>query len=723
MTVGTTRARLLRLMALTAAGLVPGLAAAAEPVSVLGEVVVTAQRRSELNQNVPITINSIDRKQIEQANITKLSDITRVAPAVRMDYQSNFAQPYIRGIGSNIVATGSGPNVGLYVDGFYLPNPLATDFQLLNVESVQVLKGPQGTLFGRNTTGGAILVTTTEPKVEPSGVVEASYGSYNTQRYQGYATGGTGKFAFDIGGIYARGDGYTHNIISGSDKVGKYKNWSFRTGARAQVTDNFSLLLRYAHSSVNDPSALLTEAYVANGVPQVFGAVLPGVIIATKPFDAAQTKPVSFVLKTDSIQLTARLDLDFATLTSYTQHRKDSSITSQDIDFTAAPIFDVTYHSVDEVFSQELILTSKAGPRFQWTAGAFYLDYTNRFPYTLGSRGGGAPGVINNTYATTRSLAAYFDGTYQLTDKLFLTAGLRYTHDEIVDGRYFAGPLGGGPKTIFYPTLKNNRVTPRLAVRYALDDKSSLYGSFTEGYKAGIINMSGPADRIIKPEKIYAFEVGYKRATRNMTLDLSGFYYDYKNLQSAIIIPGGQNIYSNAASSRIYGVEGQFRYSLTPELEFNSAASYLNAKYRSFPSAIGFAQCLVPATCGASYGQFLQAPLDASGFDMARAPEFSGNAGLRYTTGLKGGELALSGNLYFTSKFYFDNSQQFPQKAYSTLTLRVEWTDPSSRYTFAIYGDNVTDTKYHRFISPSGLGVSTVYAPPATVAASVRARF
>jgi iron complex outermembrane receptor protein len=719
------RARVAALLA----GASLGAAGAARAASVdptdkevsLSEIVVTAQRRSELNQNVPITINTINAAQLKQNNINSLGDITKLTPAVRMDYIGNFAQPTIRGIGTAFVATGSGANVGLYIDGFYSPNALTNDFQLLNVENVQVLKGPQGTLFGRNTTGGAILVTTSEPRQEAGGVVEASYGSFNTQRYQGYVTGGDDRISADLAGLYTRSDGYVRNITTGSKNFGRMKDWSLRVGVKAKLTDDVTLVLRYAHNDVDDPTSLLSNVYVLGGVPQALGAIIPGVVVATSPREVSQLKPVISRIKGDVFQATLRADLGFATLTSLTQHRKETSFTSQDIDFSSAPIFDVSYSAIDKVFTQEFILSSNGAGPLKWTAGAFYFDYTNFFPATLGSISGGPLLDVNATYADSRSLAGYFDATYEVMPRLFLTAGLRYTHDQVRNGHFHAGVVSGGPFEIYYPNLSYNRLTPRLVLRYQLDEQSSVFASYNAGYKSGTINMSGPANVTIKPEKINAFEVGYKHADRRMTLDLSAYYYDYKNLQTAFN-QVGTNVYRNAANSEIYGVESEFKYLVAPGLEFSAGGAYLHAEYKKYPGAIGTFQCL-QASCGAGFGQFPLTTVDASGFEMQRSPKFTGYVNLRYTTDFAGGELGLSGNVYHTSSFFFDTSEQFPQAAYTLVGLRAEWTDPSSHYTVAVYTDNLTNEKYRRQILTNNFGVGAVWAPPRSFGASVRAKF
>ena len=211
--------------------------------SATGEIVVTAQRRSERQVDVPISIAAIGPQQLTTANVQSLADISKVTTAVRFDSQAAFVQPSIRGIGTGITTSGGGANVGIYVDGFYSPNPLAADFQLLNVSSIQVLKGPQGTLFGRNTTGGAILVSTADPSAKADFQAKATYGSYGAQRYEGYATFGIAQgVAMDVEGIYAKGDGFLTNIIDNDHDVGAYENWTVRTGLKVQLSPAVSIL-------------------------------------------------------------------------------------------------------------------------------------------------------------------------------------------------------------------------------------------------------------------------------------------------------------------------------------------------------------------------------------------------------------------------------------------------------------------------------------------------
>jgi iron complex outermembrane receptor protein len=689
----------------------------------LEEIVVTAQRREERLQDVPITITSLSADQLVAVNAVKLSDIAALTPALRFDPVGAFVEPTIRGVTTSFVLPGNGSNVGTYIDGYISPNPLAADFQLLNVQDIQVLKGPQGTLFGRNTTGGAILVNTAEPSPNTHGMLEASYGSYHTQEYNGYATTGFGeKLAVDVAAIYRKSDGYVTNIATGDNDAGASENWSARVGVKANLLDNLSVLLHVEHQNADDPTNIDASPYNSNGRPLTVGAVVPGSIIATRPNDISDGFPPSFTLKSDAYQLTTTATFDFATLTSYSQYRQDNTNTLQDLTYVSPEIVHVGIRGPDHATTQELLLTSKPGPRLQWTAGAYYFDFLDSTVVTI-AIGPGYPNTPTaQTRVDTRSFAGYFDATYEVVDRLFLTAGVRYNHDEIpsADGKY------PGVPTEVFPKFSGDKVLPRAVIRYALDDHSNVYGSFSLGYKAPIYNVADPViTPAIKAESISAFEVGYKYAYRRLAVDLATYYYDYKNQQeSSLIIVNGltESVLTNAASSHIYGLDGEVRYDIISNFEINAAAAYTHAYYQSFPGAPSYSQCLSVA-CGAGYGSFDVSPINATGMQMLRSPEFTGSLGFRYTQALFNGKLGLSSNLYYTSKFYFDTADEFSQSHYETLAVRAEWTDPRDRYTVAVYGNNVTNTHYLTQVFANTPAVGAVWGAPATVGGSIRVKF
>lgn len=768
------------------------------------EIIVTAQRREERSVDVPISITAISPETISNANVEQLGDIARVTPALRFDAAGSFFQPTIRGVGTAITTSGGGPNVGIYVDGFFQSNPEVADFTLMNVQSIQVLKGPQGTLFGRNTTGGAILVTTAEPTHDPYVEMKASYARYNAIKVQGYSTFGlTDDIAMDIEGLFSNGDGFVTNIVTGNDKAGKYTNWSIRTGIKADISDRVSLLVRYVHSETDDPTPLLNASYVdtrgqagffrqmsqagrdvyqqffgvsdSTGLPLINLALLPPVYPASLPAlisagafppgyngpshtvkknEIASLHKISFTNNSDAVYGTLKIDTDFADITSYTQYRKDHAINHQDLDNSAANFFFAHLEIPNETFSQEFLFNSKPGGPLQWTAGLNYFQ--NEDTYIFGFAGPpftpyGGSGTM------TKSYAAFADVTYEITPQLFLTGGARYSHDVVTDAyfnttigqttfvdvngnRVCLNPEGGDPaavtcvpefpgqRRIDVPKLKDDRVTPRVVLRYTPTDQSSVYASYTRGYKAGILNVGGASLQPVKPETIDAFEVGYKYDDRTLSVDLASYYYFYNDLQVSSFQSGQAQI-RNAAKSEIWGLEGSIRYRVAEGLSINAGAAYTHARYKKFPNAPYYSYCdptvgaLDPLYCANGPGGLAQTTIDASGFDMQRTPDFTGNIGASYDTPLADGQLTLSGNLYYSSKFFLDPTQQFPQKAYEVLSLRAQWVDPSDHFTIALFGDNVTNSRYRTVISYNTIGTGVAWSSPTTYGIQVGVKY
>ena len=689
----------------------------------LEEVFVTAQRRTERPQDVPITLTSINAEQLGRGDVQQLSDIAKLTPAVRFDNTAGFSQPTIRGVGSAIVSSGTGSNIGIYVDGFYLANPLTTDFQLLNVQSVQVLKGPQGTLFGRNSTGGAILVTTTEPSTTPSAIVDVSYGSYNAQRYQVYATGGLSEaVAIDAAALYREGDGFVRNIVTGSDRDAAYEATSVRIGLKAEPTDQLSLVLRYAYADTHDPTAVTANAYEKDGQVHSVGAVIPAAQVATQRKEVANTSRTDFDSEAEAVQLAVTYEFGGATLNSYTQYRDERATHFQDSDTSSLPVFGLTFDVLDKIFTQEFVLSSTPGGALQWTAGLFYFSDKNDFADVNAFISGGPPTLIGYSATHTRTTAAFVDLTHEVIEHWFVTGGLRYSRDRITDAFYFAGPLQGGGGLARVPGIDDDQLTPRLAIRRALNDHSSIYASLARGYKAAVLNVGGFVSDRIDPETITSYEVGYKLAARGLTLDMSAYHYDYKDLQVASY-DNTKSIITNAADSRVNGAESQISYQFSGNFQVSAGAAYLDAKYEKFSTSPSFVQCLDAAACGPAFGLFPNAVTDASGLRMQRSPEFTGNLGTRYSLAVAGGRLDLSGTLAYTSKFYFDTSQRASQGGYELLSLRAEWTDPSERYSIALFGDNVTDAKYRTIVSPAQFAFASVWGAPATLGVALRGKF
>ena len=725
----------------------PGSSSTAGDTATISEVVVTAQRRAERQVDVPISITALSAQQLVAANVQNLNDISRVTPSLRFDNQAGFFQPSIRGIGTGVTTSGGGSNVGIYIDGFYSPNPVAASFQLTKLQSIQVLKGPQGTLFGRNTTGGAILVTTEDPGFEPGFEAKASYGRFDSKKLQAYGTYGlTDRIAVDLEGLWADGDGFVTNILDGDDHVGSYENWTVRAGLKFQISDSVSLLARYSHSDMNDPTAMMTNSNTDKTVDPTTGRpwgiqtfAVPGRFTTGKNEIAADI-PRRIRTKTDIAQATLKADLGFANLTSYSQYRKEKTDQSEDLDHTGLTIFQLGLPIIDTTYSQEFLLSSKSGPKLQWTAGAFFLSTKDTYITYIDNNVQTAGRIrLGGSSTTTESLAAFFDATYEFSEQWFLTAGLRYSHDSVKDAYW--NPRFSGAKN-FVPSIDGNKATPRLVLRYKPTDQSSIYASYAMGYKAAIIDVGGSCQNgpnfecsDVKPEKVNAFELGYKLDQSNFSFETSAFYYDYKNLQVSEFLGNAQAFIVNAAKSEIYGIDGSVRYNVNEHFQVNAGASWTHARYKKFGTTVNgqvvgapiYASCagVTPSPC--TPGQFTYVRTDTILRDvhMQRTPDFTANAGARYTTDMTDkGEFSFSGNLYYSSKFYFSPSgTQFLQPAYATLALRAEWHDPSETYMVALYGDNVTGERYRTQVQYNSFGIGAQWSTPSVWGVEVGARF
>ena len=717
----------------------------------LEEIVVTAQRREERSVDVPITITSLSQQQLTTANVQNLVDIQRLTPALRFDNQSAFFQPTIRGIGTGITTSGGGSNVGIYIDGFYSPNPIAADFQLPNVTSVQVLKGPQGTLFGHNTTGGAILVSTSDPTVEPRAQASVSYARFNTQKYQAYATGGMGIVAMDVEGTYTQSNNFIRNILTDVNKdnyAAKYQNWTARTGLKFQFSDAVSVLLRYSHTKQNDPTPVQTNSNTDTTIDPTTGKswgtqtfAVPG-LYTTNPNQVAANLPRYDIPTTDIETMTIKADLGFANFTSLSQYRQELTQQSTDLDQTGLPIFELGLPIDDYTTSQEFLLTSKPGPRLQWTAGLYYLSYRDTyFTYidnfvSIPSPPGPGRIRLGGSSTTTQNIAGYLDGTYEVIPKLFFTAGVRYAHDAVIDAYYNVfhptSPVLTNAQ-IKVPSINSTKATPRAVLRYALTDDSSVYASYAEGYKAAILDVGGSCQdsfdnyvcNNVSPEDVHAYEVGYKFDNHQLSNEASAFLYNYSNLQVSEYRGNAQAYIINAAESRIYGLEDNFHFELNQYFQVNGGAAWTHARYVQFGSVANgvvlgapiYASCPPPPSTLCSPGNFdyVNTSTILRQVHMQHSPDYTATLGPRVSSGMtRTGEYAFSSSLYYTSKIYMSPSgTQFLQPAYTTLDVRAQWTHPSKNYYVALWGTNVTNDRYRNQVQYNGFGIGAGWSAPA----------
>lgn len=683
------------------------------------EVVVTAQKRSERNVDVPITIDSTSGEEMANAGINNTQDLAQTVPGLRVDLSGGFSQPSLRGIGSSVAGPGLSASVATYIDGIYRASALTSAFELSDIDSIQVLKGPQGTLFGRNATGGAILVNTTAPSFEPDAEIKLSYGRYNSSRVQAKgSTGLTDKLAVGAALYSYQSDGFVTNTFTG-ENVDEIDNWGGRIKALYDAGDNLSILFSYSHTDKNDGSPSAVNAYkgIANANDPTHPAVDPvhpdgtSIDIPSERGRISADAPLGLKAKSNDISLKVEWDMGNMLLTSYTGYHDEEVDNQQDYDSTSLPIFHGHFRVEGESVSQEFNLTSTSASPLQWVAGVFYFKDDTQFPFFNSVNTGQAVSPAFRNGQKTEAWAVFWDGSYDLTEFLTLTVGARYSEDTMTVNYEIPGLI---PYSTAEETFED--FSPRLVLRYSVDDDSSLYGSITKGYKSGVFNPAGFTTTPVDPEELTAYEIGYKTQRNDWNANVAMFYYDYSELQVNRFV-GASSVLINAAEATIYGFDGQLGYVFSSALRMDLGLAYTASEYDTFPNAPAY------IGTGNSGDAYTTSSVDATGNDLLRTPDLTANISVNYERPLGEGMAEVNASYYYTSKFYFDAANDAEQDAYSLLNLRTSWSPMTDNYNLALFANNVTDEEYLVQVLPQSAAMLQQYGMPRTYGVEFTLRF
>ncbi len=685
----------------------------------LEEVVVTAQRRAESFEKVPISINSISGQALENADATRLEDISRLAPAVQIARTGIFIQPSIRGV-TTVQATSAENNVAVYLDNFYQTSSMTLNMDLLNVSSVQVLKGPQGTLFGRNATGGAILVETLKPNLDNAeGKFRLGYGKFDDTRIQGYYSQPlTDSLAVNIAASDRSTDGYIEDY-SGFDTA-PLDSEAVYAKVLYQPSDKLQVIAGYNYSKMDDGRSLaITYGGDALALAELY---FPSSEFSRERNKTSLTHPVTIRGKQNAETLTVHYDFPAATLSSYSYHQDVDTFTNYEVDGTPEVLYEQRLNNEFETYSQEFNLTSTGEGPLQYVLGLFYYDadtaLVNNYTFDVVPQ--------NSNYSEIDTLAAYADLTWKVTDRLYLTGGLRYSTEDVLSQTVSpAGDYLVDESETFHST------TPRVVARYELSDESSVYASYSEGFKSGQINTIPPFEAI-EPEQIEAWEIGYKTQLDTLSLATAAYYYDYTDLQvsSILLVNGAQSATTaNAASAEIYGAEANLVWAATDALQISANLAYTHARYDEFtnapvniPNPLG----LNSNTCGDAL-----CTQDWSGHQMVRAPDWSGNLSANYSLWFGGHTVTLSGNVAVTSSYLPNKADKalsgggyrYEQPGYTLYSARIDWTLPGDHVTLSAYGNNLADKSYDITSTGSAFGDYHVEGQPRSYGVLAEYRF
>lgn len=663
----------------------------------LQEIVVTAQKRAQNVQDVPIAVTAITGNALADQRVLDTRSLQQAVPTLQYGNAAGFALPFLRGIGSALQTPGTEPSVATFVDGVYVASNSATMMGLLGIDRVEVLAGPQGTLYGRNTSGGAINIYTLTPSQSTDAQVKLTYGNYDRIEASGYASGPlTDNLVVGIYATAGRRDTYYHFDPRPADQSLQNSFHAVRVKAVWDPTEAIRFTGSYEYSQEKT-----VDTAFRNAQPGSMGVTLFGGDPKTEEYlinvDAVNLSQP----RSHSLMLREEFDLGFADLVGITGYRHLDKPTGTDLDGTTAPLVSVFATNFSRQFTQEVQLLSKPGGPLEWIAGLYYFYERAGYAGLQVRSDILFEGAFNR--ATTdgdllaRSYAAFAQGTVTLADGLRLTVGGRYTRDKkekedaIVSYSIDGTPVGIPPDVVPGAKKSWSKFTPRVTLEYKIND-TLLYATYSKGFKSGQFNASDAADRTaVDPESLTDYEVGLKTDLfdRRLRINAAAYYYDFTNLQVQVLDPTGGGVAArlqNAAKARAYGVEATVTAALTDALTINASAAWEDSKYTNFQNA----PFVVFSPTGNS-----QIPLPATGNDLIYAPKFVGSFGATYKVDLGAGSLDLHGDVYYNDGYAFTVHRQFMQPSYTLVNASVTYHLPGDQLSLQAWGTNLTNA--HRF--------------------------
>lgn len=678
------------------------------------DIIVTATRRDAKLQQVPVAVTALGGDALQSADVSTVRTLTQLVPGFVGSRNMGVFQPVVRGVGSTGISIGDEPNIATYIDGVYQPESAANWIDLVEVERVEVLRGPQGTTFGRNATGGLINVITPDPSFDfrgkaslRAGRMRRSAGDYDARLY---VTGPISeKAAIDLSALFRKNDGYIDDLVRGGT-LGDQRVINLRSKALFQAADNFKIVLT---GEFFDQQSTTNSPQPVDG--NTAGRRFPGVILPTGPWQASLTEIPLLNLKRWTFALHTKLELDGVTLetTSGFLNLRWNQTTDSDASNLRLGNFPAIFRS--ESGSQEIKLSSSDPGPFQWLVGGYFYQFGgNAFlqPWTAANPTLPLAGPTLEPDLAGRSFAGFADVTYEATPGLFVNLGARYTTEK----REFSQTLNGS-LVVNDVDRTFNKFNYKVGLRYEINNSTNVYASWSTAFKSGVYNMAGTRNVPVEPEEIKAAEFGIKSDPLDwLRVNLATYYYDYKNLQlQSRDSFSGNYILQNASNAEIYGGELEATIVPTSNLRLRAALAYTHARYKDFPAAQGF----FPRPDGGN----TVAPVDASGNVMTRAPKWSGNVGFDWGRELGGGRLNINGNLSFSSRLYYDFANNFSQGAYTLSNMSIGWTPESETWKVSLWATNLTNEKVFQTMRPGALSTDGFYEQPRKIGATFEVKF
>lgn len=690
---------------------------------------VTARRTAENLQTVPVAVTSIGAEDLKQKGIENITSVQQQSPNTTLQVSrgtNSTLTAYIRGIGQQDPLWGFEPGVGIYLDDVYMARPQGAAMDIYDVERIEVLRGPQGTLYGRNTIGGAVKYVTKALTGDNEFAVRGTVGSYGQKDLKlSGQTAITDKLFIGAAGATYNRDGFGTYVNTGDENYNK----DIRTGRvslQYQALDN--LRFSFAADKTQDDSN-------SKGGHRLTNSLLTGEAPLDNVYDSKTSMPVDNSVETSGHSLTMAWDLNANwTLKAITAKREGVTDTNIDFDSTIRPSLDVPAFYEDEQTSNELQLLFN-NDQFKFASGlySFSGDACGAFGTVLVA--GLGVTIENGGCVNTDSIAAYAQGTYQVNEQWSFTLGGRYTKDDKDAAVYRYVYLGYklprdtankiGVQSDFTGDESFNHFSPRVGFEYQANDNVMMYGSYTDGFKSGGFDMRGNqsvnpnAGDPYQPETVDTFELGVKSELwdRRVRLNAAVFTSAYDDMQVTVQRAVNNTVASqvlNAASADINGLELEAVAVASDALQFNVVLGYTDAKFNE----VMFYDAVTKTTT------------DVSGlWSFANTPELTGTLGTKYTMGLLGGELVVNANLYHRSETQiFEVPSVLDFGGYTLLNAGATWYDASGNWDVSLQGRNLgnKETRIAGYNFPLLAGEQTItayYGDPRTVSLSVGYRF
>ncbi len=739
------------------------------------EIVVTAQKREENLLDVPISINAFSSETLDARGVVDLKDLNRTTPGLNITSTAGYTVTFLRGVGNDAFILAD-PSVALYVDNVYYPVAQGQAQNLGLVERVEVLKGPQGTLFGRNAVGGAINVVLKDPDLqEPKISLQSSYGSFNTSNSRLYGSlPVTESLAVSLSGTYDNAGSYLDGTIgTPSRELPNEKSHGGRVAVRWAPLDVLDMNFSALRTKAKGVSSLL----VLNADP---APLFQPVIQPQTGYDGSVNE--NTLSKVDNTVYAGRIKLDTDWFDVKLLASDQDVETAVEVDFDGSPT-PLAFFDADRLYGKiqtgEVQILSNASTwgsdRFKWIAGAYYFKSRQGFDpvaLNLGSTdleqglvlgvpipdalagpvadalaglpvpGGTTVGLV--ALVDAKSMAYYAQGTLDLTDWASITAGARYQDEKRILVESSSGIRNGDGSRILIQSYGddapnapiggaapggNSRTTKSLKPKVSLDfrpaDDTLVYLSWQRAIKGAAINavnIYDPPDWV-RPEKLEAYELGIKGRLFDGLMSYSAAVFQYniddQQVQFVSLLKGGAVAFENAGGARIRGLDFdttvQLLPSLTDGLVLTLGGCFLDSEYTDFSNASGFD----PTT------RILRNDLDFTGNQISRTPKFSGSVGLSQTLQAPGGSVELGTDYYYNSGFYYlaENVDFAKENAYGLLGLHASYRYEPWHFRITVYGRNVTDTDYNYSRLAIDFGTLDAKAPPANYGVRVNLDF